>query len=88
MKKFVLEHIGKGERLGLWELSDASCIRTPALWVGTRGGSVPHLTPETVEIGGLDFQNRFAGLLVPFQDHMSQTDVFQEYKKGIFVLTI
>ena len=96
MKKFVLEQVGKGtagpvgqfsfglERTAVCQLNtESSPIKTPALWIGVRGGAVPTLTPETMELGGLKANpDMFAGLLVPMQDLIKSADVFQSYKKG------
>ena len=93
MKKFVIEHVGKGaaagatgfglERSAISHLSSETPIRTPALWIGTRAGSVPTLTPETVEMGGLRSNpEMFAGLLVPMQDLIKSVDVLAAFQKG------
>jgi len=93
MKKFVLEHVGKGavtgaagfglERSAVCHLASESPIKTPALWIGTRAGSIPTLTPETIEMGGLRSNpEMFAGLLVPMQDLIKSVDVLQAFQKG------
>ena len=96
MKKFVLEQVGKGtagsvgqvgfglERTAVCQLNrESSLIKTPALWIGARGGAVPTLTPETVELGGLKANpDMYAGILVPMQDMIKSADVFQSYNKG------
>jgi len=59
------------------------CVKTPALWLGTKGGSVPFLTAETFEISGLKSQtDMFAGLLVPFKDHVRSVEVYKKFEKG------
>jgi hypothetical protein len=96
MKKFVLEQVGRGSgpvsHAGFGLERTATChlngtgIKTPALWIGTRGGAVPNLTHETVELGGLKANpDMFAGLLVPLQDLIRSADVFQSYKKGMYI---
>jgi len=58
MKKFVLEQVGRGsgpvgnagfglERTAVCHMNGTG-IKTPALWMGTRGGAVPNLTHEGV----------------------------------------
>jgi hypothetical protein len=95
MKKFVLDQVGTSgksgrsgnsgglERTAVCSLDGISAIKTPALWIGTKSGAVPTLTPETVELGGLAADpDMFAGLLVPLQDLLKSADVFQSYQKG------
>ena len=95
MKKFVLDQVGTSgktgrsgnsgglERTAVCSLDGISAIKTPALWIGTKSGAVPTLTPETVELGGLAADpDMFAGLLVPLQDLIKSADVFQSYQKG------
>jgi hypothetical protein len=95
MKKFVLDQVGTSgksgrsgnsgglERTAVCSLDGILAIKTPALWIGTKSGAVPTLTPETVELGGLSADpDMFAGLLVPLQDLIKSADVFQSYQKG------
>jgi len=76
---FAIEHLGRaGERVGNLELK-SKIFQTPFPLLGTKGGSVPHLTRET--LGYLNFPEFL--YLLPYQHHSKQTDVLQAYKKGL-----
>lgn len=76
---FVLEQVGRaGERAGQLELGARLCA-TPFPLLNTRGGTLPHLTQETL----LYLDGSGSPLLIPYQYHARQTDVLQDYKKGL-----
>lgn len=76
---FVVEHLGRaGERVGILELKNR-IIQTPCPIINTKGGAVPHLTRETLKYLHLP-ESLF---LLPYQYHSKQTDVLEQYKKGV-----
>ena len=82
MKKFSIEKLGSvRERLGCWELlNHHNPVQSPGLWLTTSTSGVPHLTPETFEMSGL--QEHFAGVLVSYEKQARSIDVYEAYKKG------
>ena len=92
MRKFILEKVGSSgglERTTTCSLNGLSAVITPSIWILTKSGAIPTLTPETVEMGGLSADSEmFAGLLVPLQDLIKSADVFQSYQKGEILLSI
>merc|ERR1712079_900208 len=82
MKKFSIEKLGHlRERFGCWELANNhDPVQSPALWLTTNVCGVPHLTPETFEMSGL--QEHFAGVLVSYEKQARSIDVYEAYKKG------
>ena len=81
MKKFSIEKLGSvRERLGSWEVSNHVPVQSPGLWLTTSTCGVPHLTPETFELSGL--QEHFAGVLVSYEKQARSIDIYEAYKKG------
>jgi len=76
---FAIEHLGKAsERVGNLEIK-SKFFATPCSLLNTRGGAVPHLTKET-----LAYLHLPASItLLPYQYHAKQTDILQQYKKGM-----
>ena len=74
MKRFSIEKLGNvRERLGNWDLANnVPPIQSPGLWLTTSTCGVPHLTPETFEMTGL-------------QEHFAGQDVFT-YLKNSYIL--
>ena len=75
---FAIEHLGRaGERAGNLELK-TKLFSTPFPLLTTKGGSVPHLTRETLAYLNLPE----TAVLLPYANHATQTDILQQYKKG------
>jgi queuine tRNA-ribosyltransferase subunit QTRTD1 len=76
---FVIEHLGRaGERAGNLELK-SKIFSTPFPLLSTKGGSVPHLTRETLAYLNLPE----TAVLIPYSNHVKQTDILQQFKKGL-----
>ena len=81
MKRFSIEKLGSvRERLGSWEVSTHVPVQSPGLWLTTSTCGVPHLTPESFEMSGL--QEHFAGVLVSYEKQARSIDIYEAYKKG------
>jgi len=77
--KFNVEHIGRlGERAGHLEIR-SKVFPTPFPLLTSRRGSIPNLTRETLEYLNLPE----TVVLHPYQYHAKQTDVLQQFKKGL-----
>ena len=75
---FAIEHLGRaGERAGNLELK-TKLFSTPFPLLTTKGGSVPHLTRETLAYLNLPE----TAILLPYANHATQTDILQQFKKG------
>ena len=80
---FAIEHLGRaGERAGNLELK-SRIFSTPFPLLSTKGGSVPHLTRETLAYLNLPE----TAVLLPYANHATQTDTLQQFKKGSYQST-
>lgn len=78
--KFVVEQLGKaGERAGQLDLVYGHGTATPFPLLLTKGGCVPHLTRETMDLLNIGKHP----LLVPFQHHARQKKVLGKWEGGL-----
>ncbi len=78
--RFSTQVFGSNRRLGFWSIKNFDDIKSPGVWLTTDGTGVPHLVPETVSISGI--ADKFAGLLLAYENHSRSSDVFEAYGKG------
>lgn len=72
-----------GARVGRLNVKNDS-LTTPICLTGTRGGgSIPHLTKETLEIQDPYWTTTKNPLLLPYNYHMENIDVYQLFNKDV-----